>query len=751
LVLALGCAPRAAPPRAAQVEATQAAVPRATPADLAEGRHLFGWLINGDTETRHRNNVDAAAKALGARGATKEHVFISDARAGNVTTQALAKVATELSATLGHDDQLVVYVTGHGAPEGIVLQDEKVLGRAELLEILRPLRDATTIFVFDGCFTGALPARLLDDGFHAMAMAPDAEGEESYCQLFAPAFWGTVELGAPRNGDMPVSIRDVFLHAMEAYNTGRKNAGLAHVAGTYVAPVPEAQSVAEIARGCAVVEVTAAWCGACKAQRRELAYLDLYRGEGVRVFTVDSDQGPLKSDITRILGHEVTVLPTLAFLKDGRLVEAKEGGMRAASVLARLKETCGVDATGLREARAAVARRLEAPDEATRLAAIEAMLSVDAVDDDVVRAFRRIVEPADTVKLRAIVDRLEGLPAFASLSHRLGETQSNRIFEQQVATFKAALDRAIVGLSSQDAGERTRSARAIAELKHRAHGEGRELWSALRPLATAVVDADVNVRRAAVLAFALVTDETKMMAWFWILARSPSLSAPPRPYAAALELLLEDPEPSVRAAAAMTAGLLRVPDMIPALTRHAANDGSPLVRHHAALGLSVLPEKRSLPTLLRALDDADGTVQSAALTAIAWKSIGPKTDKQWLRAAMSRMPFRPELARAFGLLLPRLGNVHDGELFPILLRLYDEERFWAPVALVHVARWDARALPALLTRAKSFDPEVRKLAVWALARLPRSKTADAAIRAALADPNAGVREEAARGLAEASR
>jgi HEAT repeat protein len=746
-MLALGCVRREAPPRGAPV-----AVPRATPRDLAEGRHLFGWLINGDTETRHRNNVDAAAKALATRGATREHVRVSDARAGNATATALAKVATELAAALGPDDQLVVYVTGHGAPEGIVLQDDKVLGRAELLEIWRPLREATTIFVFDGCFTGALPARLLDDGFHAMAMAPDAEGEESYCQLFAPAFWGAVELGAPRNGDAPVSIRDVFLHAMAAYNTGRKNAGLAHVAGTYVAPVPEARSLAEIGTGCAVVEVTAAWCGACKAQRRELSFLDLYRGEGVRVFTLDSDDGPLKTDITRILGHEVTVVPTLAFLKDGRLVEAKEGTMRAIDVLARLKETCGVDATGLREARAALARRLEAPDEATRLAAIEAMLTVDVVDENLIRAFRKIVEPADTAKLRAIVERLEGLPAFASLRHRLGETQSDRIFDQQVATFNAALDRAIAGLSSRDAGERQWSAKAIGELEPRAQGEGRTLWTALNPLATAVVDPDVAVRRAAVVALARATDHPKMMAWFWILARAPSgvVSATPHAYTVALELLLEDPDAVVRAGAAATAGLLRASDMVAGLVRHAATDASPMVRRHAARGLSVLPEKRSLPTLLAALDDADGSVRSAAVTAIAWKSIGPKTDKNTLRAAMSRTPSRPEIARAFGLMLPLLGNVRDPELFPIVLRLHDEERFWAPVALVNLAYWDGRALPALLVRAKSSDPEARKIAVWALARLPRSKAADAAVRAALADPDSGVREEAERGLAERS-
>lgn len=715
-------------------------------AEVVTGPHLFGWLINGDDEARHHGNVDAAARALCARGALETHVRISDSRRGNATVKELAAVAAALAEELHPDDQLVVYVTGHGTREGVVLQNGELLGRAGMLEVLRPLRAERTVFVFDGCFTGDIPTLLVEDGFRAVAMAPIAEGQESHCQLFAPAFWGGLELGLVGEGQGPVSLREVFQRAMDAYNAGRRRHGLPPVPGTYMIPLQEARTVEEVSRGCAVVELSAEWCEACRYQRRELSAVDLYRDDGVQVFTIDIERGPLRAEAPRLIGNKTGSLPVVAILKDGRGLDAGPGVIPAAEVLERVKQHCGIDLKGSARVRALLARRLEAPDGVTRAAAVEALLRVEGVDDALVRAFGAMLEAASQTELDGLVKRLVEAPSFFELVGRLSAPLAARVWQAKPDSFEASLKLAIGRLSARDAKDRILGAMRVADLEREAQGRGPlRFVPALKPLGMALIDPDLEVRRTGVAVLGRLLASTDLLGRYWYAARrGKGLSwEDAEEGRRSVVDLLRDVDPAVRAGATLMGGVIHDRELTARLRQILVTDPSPWVRIHAARSLGMLAEDESLVSLVKALDDHDTTVRAAAAEAIAWKSLG--RDKRALKAAMARREHQAGLARGFGLLFPVVPRQSDPELFPVLLELFDKERFWAGVALVNFD--DSRVLPALLERARDRDPKLRALAIWALAKLPDSAAA-AAVRAALDDKDEEVRKAAIHGMQE---
>jgi thioredoxin 1 len=759
LVGAVACArPVAHPARGAAVGIASVGAPLA---ELAPGPHLFGWLINGDTEQRHRDNIDAAARALSARGAPSSHVVISDGRDGHANGNGLAATARAFGNELGPDDQLIVYVTGHGSPEGIVLQRGEVLPRDRFVGALEPLKNKRTVFVFDGCFTGALPSLLEEKGFQAIAMAPVAEGQESQCQLFAPVFWAGIELGVQAKDQRADSLRDVFRYAMAEYNRGRAHAGLPATTGAYVSPLPEARTAGEIGAGCAVVEIGAAWCAPCAAQRRELSFVDLYRDEGVHVFTVDIEHGPLRDALPGLLGRQVEGLPTLAFFKDGRVVESVQGARSAPEVLARVRQVCGIDATKSPDAHAAWARRLAARDVDTRAAAIEALVRVGAVDGEVSRAFDELAQTAEPGRLAALVDRLATAPDLAALLRNARADTVNRAFGAPAASVEARVALAVSMLDASDVPRAMEGLVALGRVADDRPTEVGVLWPAVEALWRAVAFREGEVRRISVCVLTHVLERWEWMSLAWWAAAHvayPEATKAETLGTEALRTLLQDPDPNVRASAAFAAGAHVA--LIPLVATRVLSDPSPLVRRYAARGLRVRPHPEATAILLRAFRDTDALARRGALDqtrtlestdivdAIAWTAVGPGRDKRALRAAMASPWARSEIARAYGLLFAQVPIPKDPELLPILVQLLDADRFWAPVAFVHFD--DPRVVPALLQRARAKDAAKREIAIWALGQLTDPRSVEA-VRAAQKDPSARVRKVADDALREGAR
>ena len=732
-LLVVGCAGAAAPGPATP------ATRRAPPAELVAGAHLHGWLINGDTEARHEHNIDAAARALRARGATDAHLHLSESRRGNAGARHLAEMAKALAAELGPDDQLVVYFTGHGAPEGLVLQGGEILGREDLLRLLQPLHDRSTIFVFDSCFAGDLPGLLSDKGFHAVAMAPVAEGEESQCQLFAPAFWAGVEIGVEAQGAPTVSLRDVFRSAMAAYNTGRGRLGLPAITGTHVAPLPEARALGDILTGCTLVELTATWCKPCQAQQRELSFLDLYRDDGVRVFTVDVDRGPLHHDLQRILGGEVSTLPEVVLFKDGRRVEVMVGLQRAAKLRSRVEVGCGIELGVSSRARASIARELAAGPVGTRVAAMEILLRMGVIDEDLVRAFQALVMEVKPAELASVVDRLASARALGDLVAKLDPSATERL--GRALSFEQSLKLAMLRLGADAPVARVGGVRAVSDLMAMADDESKgNIRPAMLPLLDAVLDDHREVRRAAAAALGRALARLEIRAGYWTWARSVGGEWDK---ARDLGELLRDADASVRAGAAVTAGLAARDGQDDKLAELLLSDRSGAVRRSAAQGLALLPRRQSELRLLRALDDRDPGVVESAVEAIVWRAIGRGQDKLALHRALAHPRRRAAIAAALGRLLRMGPKVTDPELFPLVIELLDGRHRGANIALMHLS--DERLLPALLTRARSPDPKSRAKALTVLATLPDPIAAQM-LEDTRTDSDAEVRELASEGL-----
>lgn len=84
----------------------------------------------------------------------------------------------------------------------------------------------------------------------------------------------------------------------------------------------------------------------------------------------------------------------------------------------------------------------------------------------------------------------------------------------------------------------------------------------------------------------------------------------------AVLLLLDDPEPAVRAEAARTAGLLKLASAV-ALLRTRLEDQSRAVREHVLLALVAILEEEALPTVRRALGSAHPELRFQGIACIA--------------------------------------------------------------------------------------------------------------------------------------
>jgi HEAT repeat protein len=238
------------------------------------------------------------------------------------------------------------------------------------------------------------------------------------------------------------------------------------------------------------------------------------------------------------------------------------------------------------------------------------------------------------------------------------------------------------------------------------------------------------------------------------------------------------PKSSPGLEAARALGLVGEPAL--AALVEAVGQDNPVVRRHAAHGLSFIRSERSFTALLTLAKDPDPPVRAQAAAGLGRHGDGRGLDQLVALARDSTVDVRRRATRA-------LGQLKQGDVIKVLIekaRDTDEGVRWeAVMALGHEHRhqdsadvvtalivslgdqspWvreraaqavgrfqDERAIQPLMTLLKDSDPEVRDQAVTALGRFGAPQATDSLI-AALKDPDPGVRERAARALSRRRR
>lgn len=131
-------------------------------------RDRFGVIIGLNAEDRHRGNISLAYQVLIELGFKYKDIFILDIASSSSifpktdTTSLLAvrTLMTSLSKFVEDEDDLIVYVTGHGTlienQPHLVLNPSEKMSSSEFLASLDDIRPGRGLVIFDQCFWGAL-------------------------------------------------------------------------------------------------------------------------------------------------------------------------------------------------------------------------------------------------------------------------------------------------------------------------------------------------------------------------------------------------------------------------------------------------------------------------------------------------------------------------------------------------------------------------------------------------------------------
>ncbi|MBI4236840.1 MAG: hypothetical protein HY696_00305 [Deltaproteobacteria bacterium] len=153
----------------------------------------IAFVINGDTEARHLENVDRSVRELKRMGYT---VYVASPEAPSTAPDRyvpathtaiqalLADVATDAN------DDVVLYTTGHGDQQG--KRGTLCLGHdcrtTDLLALFDGKAYGSRVVVMDQCFAGNEQSRFTDDP-KTLFITAGGTGETVCCGLFAPKFW----------------------------------------------------------------------------------------------------------------------------------------------------------------------------------------------------------------------------------------------------------------------------------------------------------------------------------------------------------------------------------------------------------------------------------------------------------------------------------------------------------------------------------------------------------------------------------
>ena len=391
LAASAACAPRPAP----MVEPPKTVQAKKGISDFQVSGKKYAFIINGDREERHRKNVSYAVIALKAQGFREQNIYIlghseDSYESSEATKKNIIRKAAEVTGKLKPNDLLAVYVTGHGKENGFVVQDREILSHSGFVKIFQPAREkkTKTVFVFDTCFSGALPDMLEDYGYRGTFVAPATKGKETLCQFFAPYLWKAVRDGMDVDNDGVTTIGEIFRYSMGMLNTHRTGLNIGTAAGSLrvtgtpeVQPITELSSMAQLRRGNVIVEVWAEWCYPCKVQEEHIETFHSLYGNKVRIFKLHVQDNPNSADMMKKYEFGGS-LPTLLVFKDGNFLGLHVGMLTVAGLKEVAERYLGIGAER-NQLIAALTRELrDARNSEDRIAGIISLIRLGARDNE---------------------------------------------------------------------------------------------------------------------------------------------------------------------------------------------------------------------------------------------------------------------------------------------------------------------------------------------------------------------------------
>ncbi len=306
--------------------------------DFAGYENIYAVLVNGDSwEAKHMANIVRAEEVLGEIGVPPENMYSisrrftkelrpvpSPVHVYNNRTTSLELVLGEVQQRVQENDIIFFYVTGHGddAQGGCIDFPNGCYGIDTFIDKLSFMKEKNIdgIFLFDYCYSGIFPEKIIDAGISVKVMTPAEGGETTQCQFFTPFFWAAVEKGVDYNNNGRATFFDAFRFAMAHYRneTGTKREG------TYRETIPELTQENYnqfIGTGRPlIVDITATWCGPCKKMQPEIDKLKSRYGDNLTIVKITEDDGNGGKNIEYYqlidrLGINVRAIPTLVFIQ----------------------------------------------------------------------------------------------------------------------------------------------------------------------------------------------------------------------------------------------------------------------------------------------------------------------------------------------------------------------------------------------------------------------------------------------------
>lgn len=311
--------------------------------ELDEGRVVVA-IINGDPYAkRHRDNPSHAISALTSRGVKPGDIFVAGRFTKKInvnefsgTPEGVRKMFSAVTSAIKQGETLLLYITGYGSRNGIVLENG-TLNHSDFLKTLKKFFSNKIIFVADCCFSGVLPDRIMQPGLNAVAMSPGVVGKETSCHFFAKPFWNAVEYGIDMNGDKISTFEEIFRYSIEAYRRRGKDTPY----GSFRRSLPEIVDAKQLESGNVLLEIRTSWCSACNKMEKPLNAFSMMVGGSANVYTIDWEKNPLVGSVRKKL-PKVTTFPTFVFLKNGRLVAVKKGAMDVSTLFGKAEQCFGI-------------------------------------------------------------------------------------------------------------------------------------------------------------------------------------------------------------------------------------------------------------------------------------------------------------------------------------------------------------------------------------------------------------------------
>ncbi len=328
--------------------------------------NIYAVLVNGDSwDAKHIGNIMQAEEVLGEIGVPPENMYSvsrrftkgqrpvpSPVHVHSNRTTSLEIVLAEVQQRAGENDLIFFYVTGHGvdAQGGCIDFPNGCYGIDTFIEKLSFMKEKNIdgIFLFDMCYSGSFPEKIINMGISVKVMTPAEGTEETKCQFFTPFFWTAVEKGVDYNNNGRATFFDAFRFAMTHYRntTGTKGEG------TYRETIPELtmENYEQFIGNSypVLVDITASWCGPCQKMQPEIDKLKSRYGDNLTIVKLREDflvsknpehyqQNPEYHQLIDRLGIKVRAIPTLVFLQ-GSHVETVIG-YRTAEQLSEFVES----------------------------------------------------------------------------------------------------------------------------------------------------------------------------------------------------------------------------------------------------------------------------------------------------------------------------------------------------------------------------------------------------------------------------